>query len=121
MIRQGWRFNEANDATADEAEVVNKPAKADEAEAYEANNARPYEADAKVDEADKAIVSDKIKVSVIGKIVAADEAIVIGEVIAVDKADESDKALLLMMPMMLSFTLSQNILQSLQKCKNISE
>ena len=73
--------------------MVNKPAKADEAEAYEANNARPYEADAKVDEADKAIVSNEIKVSVIGKIDAADEAIVISKVIVVDEADESDKAI----------------------------
>ncbi len=40
MIRQGCRFNEANHATADEAEMVDKPAKADEAEeADEANKA----------------------------------------------------------------------------------
>ena len=92
MIRWGWRFNEANDATADKAEVADKPAKADEAESYEANDAKADEADNKVDEADKAIVSDEIKASVIGKIVAANEAIVIDEVIAVNEADESNKA-----------------------------
>jgi hypothetical protein len=53
MIRRGCRFDEANDATTDEADVANKPAEAVEAEAYEA--------DAKVDEADEAIVADEIK------------------------------------------------------------
>ncbi len=46
MIRRGCRFDEANNATADEANVANKPANTVEAEAYEA--------DAKVDEADVA-------------------------------------------------------------------
>ena len=53
MIRRGCRFDEANDATANEADVANKPAEAVEAEAYEA--------DAEVDEADEAIVADEIK------------------------------------------------------------
>jgi hypothetical protein len=53
MIRRGCRFDEANDATADEADVADKPAEAVKAEVYEA--------DAKVDEADKAIVADEIK------------------------------------------------------------
>jgi hypothetical protein len=66
--------------------VANKPAKPDEAEAYEANNVKADEADAKVDEANKAIVSDEIEASVIGKFVEAGEAIVIDKVIAVDKA-----------------------------------
>ena len=73
--------------------MVDKPAKADEAEAYKANNAEVDEADAEVDEADKAIVSNKIEARVIGKIVAVDEAIVINKVIAVDEADESDKTI----------------------------
>ena len=87
MIWQGWRFNEANDATADKAEVTDKPTNADEAEAYKANNAEADEADAKEDEANKAIVSDEIEANVIGKIVAADTAIVIGKVVAVNKAN----------------------------------
>ena len=53
MIRRGCRFDEANDATADEADVADKPAEAVEAEVYEA--------DTKVDEADEAIVADEIK------------------------------------------------------------
>ena len=53
MIRRGCRFDEANDATADEADVADKPAEAVEAEAYEA--------DAEVDEADETIVADEIE------------------------------------------------------------
>ncbi len=73
--------------------MADKPAKADEAEAYKANNAEADEADAEVDEAENAIVSNKIEASVIGKIVAANEAIVINKLIVVDEADESDKAI----------------------------
>ena len=53
MIRRGCQFDEANDATADEADVANKPSEAVEAEAYEA--------DAEVDEADEAIVANEIE------------------------------------------------------------
>jgi len=53
MIQQGCRFDEANDETADEADVAYKPAEAVKAEAYEA--------DAEVDEADEAIVANEIE------------------------------------------------------------
>ena len=56
------------------------PVEADEAEAYEAN-------DAEANEADEAIVSNEFKANVIGEIVAADEAIVIDKVVAVDVAN----------------------------------
>ena len=80
MIQRGCRFNEANDANANEAEVTNKPAEADEAEAYEANNA-------KANEADMANVSNEFEANVIGKIIAADEANVIDKVVAVNEAN----------------------------------
>jgi hypothetical protein len=76
MIRRGCRFNEANDATEDKADVADKPAEAVEADAYEA--------DAKVNEANKAIVADEIedaKVAVEAKV--ADEF----ETNLVDEAD----------------------------------
>jgi len=66
MIWRGCQFYEANDATADKADVADKPAEAVKAEAYEAN-------DAEADEADEAIVDD-----------AANEAIV------ANKANDSD-------------------------------
>ena len=53
MIQRGSRFDEANDATADEADVADKPAEAVKAEAYEA--------DVKVDEANEAILADEIE------------------------------------------------------------
>ena len=60
MIRRGCRFNEANYATADEAEVIDKPTEADEAEeadeADEADNTNEA-IDAEEAEADKAIPS----------------------------------------------------------------
>jgi hypothetical protein len=69
LIRQGCRFDEANDATADKADVADKPAEAEEANA-EANVA------------DEAIMADEIEANVIGKIIAADETIVIDNVVA---------------------------------------
>jgi hypothetical protein len=78
MIRRGCQFDEANDATAKEADVANKPAEAVEAEAYEA--------DAKVDEADEVIVADEIKDAI-----AAVEANVADE-FETDWVDEADLA-----------------------------
>jgi len=78
MIRRGCRFDEANDATADEADVADKPAEAVEAEAYEA--------DAKVDETNEAIVADEIEDAK-----AAVEAKVADE-FETDRVDEADLA-----------------------------
>jgi len=72
---------------ADEAKVANKLAEADEADAYEANNAEADEADAEVNEANETIVSDEIETNVIGEIVAANKAIVIDKVVAVNEAN----------------------------------
>ena len=69
LIRQGCRFDEANDATADKADVADKPAEAEEA-------------NAEADVADEAIMADEIEANVIGKIIAADETIVIDNVVA---------------------------------------
>ena len=49
---------------ADEADVVDKPAEAVEAEAYEAD-------DTDADEADEAIVADEFEANVIGEMAAA--------------------------------------------------
>ncbi len=88
--------------------MAGKPAEANEAETDEANKAKADEADAEANETGGAIVANEIKAYVIGKIVAADEAILIDEVIAVDevvlddanndaivanKANEADKAI----------------------------
>jgi hypothetical protein len=78
MIRRGCRFDEANDATADEADVADKLAKAVEAEAYEA--------DAEVDDADEDIVADEIEDAK-----AAVEANVADE-FETDRVDEADLA-----------------------------
>jgi len=90
MIRQGCRFDEANDATADEADVAGKPAKAEEAEAKKANKTKAEEANAEAYVADEAIVANEIEANVIGKIIAADEAIVIYHAIAVDEINEAN-------------------------------
>ena len=78
MIRRGCRFDEANDATADEADVAYKPVEAVKAEAYEA--------DAEVDEADEAIVANEIEDAK-----AAVEAKVADE-FETDRVDEADLA-----------------------------
>ena len=78
MIQRGCQFDEANDATADEADVANKPAEAIKAEAYEA--------DTEVDEADEAIVANEIEDAK-----AAVEAKVADE-FETDRVDEADLA-----------------------------
>ncbi len=67
------RFDEANDATAKEADVASKPTKADEAEATKPTKPRPMKLMLRpeANETDEAIVADKIEAIVIGKIIAA--------------------------------------------------
>ena len=65
MIWQGCQFDEADDATANEADVVDKPARAEVAEADEANEAKADEDNDKANVADEAIVAN-------GEIIVAD-------------------------------------------------
>jgi len=91
MIWQGCQFNEADDATANEADVVDKPARAEVAEeADEANEAEADEDNAEADVADEAIVANEIDANVIGEIIAADKANVIGDVVAIDVVNEAN-------------------------------
>jgi hypothetical protein len=83
--------NEFNEAKADEADEATVADEADAVEADEDDDASKAdlaneadEADAEADNAVEAIVTEEIEANVIDKIVAADEAIVIYEVIAVD-------------------------------------
>ena len=86
--------------------MADKPTDADEAEAYKANDAKANEADAEADEANEAeaneadteaddaveaIVTEEIEATVINKIVAADEAIVIDDEAILD--DAANKAI----------------------------
>ena len=113
---------------ADVEAISTDDAVLDEAKADEANKAD--EADAEANDTVEAIVTKEIEANVIDEIVAANEAIVIDKVIVVDEAILDNAAneamwlmrptrpmrlLLLMMPMVLSFTPSRKILQSLQK------
>ncbi len=83
--------NESNEAKADEADEAIVADEADAIEADEDDDANEAdlaneanEADAEADNAVEAIVTEEIEANVIDKIVAADKAIVIYEVIAVD-------------------------------------
>jgi hypothetical protein len=62
--------------------VADKPTEAEEAEADKANNAETDEANTEADVADEAIMAYEIEANVIGKIIAADKAIVIDDVVA---------------------------------------
>ena len=83
--------DKATDATentkANKDDVANKASNAEEAKANEANEAKANEADSKANKAVETIVTKEIEANVIGKIIAADKAIVIDKVVAVNEAN----------------------------------
>ena len=116
MIRRGWQVDEADLADdVTEAEVADKPAEADKAEAYEANDAEADEADAKVDEADVANeATETDEADLAGEATDATEADWANKADAIDEvgaADDSimiDKVVLGLLTLFLPFSLTKH-------------